>query len=61
MWLPTTGAGAIGSAKACSGNNKATLVGHSTGGEPGPYIGRDGKQVVGRVLRKRKDKESKDV
>jgi hypothetical protein len=61
VWLHTTGAGAIDPAKACSGNNKTTLVGHSTGGEPARYIGRDGNRVVGRVLRRRKDKESKDV
>jgi non-heme chloroperoxidase len=50
------------SSQTSSGNNKATLVAHSTGGEPARYIGRHvTKRVAGTVLRWRKVKESKDV
>jgi len=50
------------SSQASSGNNRATLVAHSTAGEPARYIGRHGtKRVAGTVLRWRKGKESKNV
>ena len=42
--------------------NRATLVAHSTGGEPGRYVGRHRtKRVTETVLRSRKGEESKDV